>query len=272
MAGKVSALSIIFMVVSCIAGFAIPVILFVFFRKKKKADILPFFVGLGVMLVFSLILEAIVHQIVLGSPVGDKIKSSIWLYALYGGMMAGLFEETGRFLAFKTVLRKKNDNDINALMYGAGHGGFEAAYLLGQSMFNNIVFAILINSGSIFSITDRLSGDALTQMEATIEAMVTTPSYSFLIGIMERLFAVVLQIALSVIVWFAAKNSKKWYLYPAAIIIHFTVDAVAVVLSQYQVPILAIEAVICIMAVLAVLFARMLWDKYSVSADLDEPE
>ena len=54
--------------------------------------------------------------------------------------MAGIFEETGRFLAFKTVLRKKQGKDINALMYGAGHGGFEAAALLGITMINNIIY------------------------------------------------------------------------------------------------------------------------------------
>ena len=37
---------------------------------------------------------------------GRRHKLSL-LYALYGGLMAGLFEETGRFLAFKTVLTSR---------------------------------------------------------------------------------------------------------------------------------------------------------------------
>lgn len=207
------------------------------------------------------ILESAVHQIVLGSSVGEKIQNNIWLYALYGGLMAGLFEETGRFIAFKTVLRKKRDKDINALMYGAGHGGFEAAVLLGVSMISNVVLAIMINSGNISGITGSLSGDALTQLEVGLETLTTTPSYTFLIGIMERVFAVTLQIALSVIVWFAAKNKNRLYLYPVAILIHFFVDALAVILAQYNVPVLAIEAVICIMMALAALFAKKTWDR-----------
>jgi len=175
--------------------------------------------------------------------------------------MAGLFEETGRFIAFKTVLRKKRDKDINALMYGAGHGGFEAAVLLGVSMISNVVLAIMINSGNISGITGSLSGDALTQLEVGLETLTTTPSYTFLIGIMERVFAVTLQIALSVIVWFAAKNKNRLYLYPVAILIHFFVDALAVILAQYNVPVLAIEAVICIMMALAALFAKKTWDR-----------
>lgn len=258
--GTVSELSIIFMVISSLAGFAIPVILLIFFRKKKEADILPFFVGCAVMLVFALILESAVHQIVLGSSVGERILGNIWLYALYGGLMAGLFEETGRFIAFKTVL-KKQDKDVNALMYGAGHGGFEAAVLLGISMISNIAIAVMINSGNTSVLTETLSGDALTQMEAALEDMTTTAPYIFLIGIIERVFAVTLQIALSVIVWTAVKNKKRWYLYPAAILIHFFVDAAAVILMHYNVPTLLIEVLVGVMAALAAVFAKNLFVK-----------
>ena len=263
MTGTVPVTTIISMAISCLAGFAIPVILFIYFRRKKQADILPFFVGCGVMLVFALILESAVHRIVLGSSVGERIRNNIWLYALYGGLMAGLFEETGRFLAFKTVLRKKTDKDVNALMYGAGHGGFEAAVLLGISMISNIGLAVMINSGTISSVTGALSGDALAQLEAGLETLIATPSYTFLVGILERIFAVTLQIALSVLVWFAAKNRNRLYLYPVAILIHFFVDAAAVVLAQYNVPILAIEAVICVLTVLTALLAKRIWNMES---------
>jgi len=259
MTQTVPMLTIVFMAISCVAGFVIPVALLLYFHRKKNADILPFFVGCGVMLVFALILESAVHQIVLGSAVGERIQNNIWLYALYGGLMAGLFEETGRFIAFKTVLHKKRDKDINAMMYGAGHGGFEAAVLLGVSMISNIVFAMLINSGKISAIKSSLSGDTLTQLEAGLKTLTTTPSYTFLIAILERIFAVMLQIALSVIVWFAAKNKNRLYLYPVAILIHFFVDALAVVLAQYNVPILAIEGVICVTTALTAVFARKTW-------------
>lgn len=258
--GTVSELSIIFMVISSLAGFAIPVILLIFFRKKKEADILPFFVGCAVMLVFALILESAVHQIVLGSSVGERILGNIWLYALYGGLMAGLFEETGRFIAFKTVL-KKQDKDVNALMYGAGHGGFEAAVLLGFTMISNIAIAVMINSGNTSVLTENLSGDTLTQMEAALKDLTMTAPYIFLIGIIERVFAVTLQIALSVIVWTAVKNKKRWYLYPAAILIHFFVDAVAVILMHYNVPTLLIEVLVGVMAALAAVFAKRLFVK-----------
>lgn len=248
------------MVIAGLVGLAIPVLLFIWFRVKKKADILPFFVGCLVMLVFAFVLEAIVHRIVLGSDAGAVIQGNTWLYALYGGLMAGLFEETGRFIAFKTILKKQQGKDVNALMYGAGHGGFEALSILGSAMLNNLIWSVLINLGQMDKLTNGLSGDILAQVENAISKLMTTPSYQFLLGGVERVFAVILHIALSVLVWFAVKKRKFW-LYPLAIFIHFFVDAATVVLAGYDVPVVLVECVVGALAVAAALIAKLVWRK-----------
>ena len=263
MSGTVPTLSILFMAVSCLIGFAIPIFLFIYFRTKKKADILPFLIGCAVMLVFALILESAVHRMVLSSNVGEMIQNNIWLYALYGGFMAGLFEETGRLVAFKTVLKSKQEKDVNALMYGAGHGGFEAAALLGIAMINNIAYSVMINTGSTAAMTAALSGDMLTQVETAIQGLIATPSYQFLLGGVERVFAVTVQISLSVLVWYAAKKKDRWYLYPLAILIHFIVDAATVALSRIGMSMIGIEAVIGVMAVMAAILAKRVWTAYA---------
>ena len=259
MSGTVSSMSIICMAISCLAGFAIPVVLFLYFYKKKGADVLPFFVGCGVMLVFALILEASCHQLILGSPAGKRLSGNVWLYACYGGLMAGLFEETGRFLAFMTVLGKYRGKDINALMYGAGHGGFESIVILGISMVSNIALALLMNSGKTGPIAASLPEEVLLQLKNASDTLIHTPSPLFLVGIAERVLAVTLHIALSVLVWFAVKDRNRWYLYPAAVLIHFAVDAFTVLLSGLHVPILAIEGVILVLTVLTCILASKIW-------------
>ena len=259
MNGSVSTLSIIFMAVSCLIAFALPIGLLIWLHVKKGADILPFFIGCAVMLVFALILESAVHQIVFASSVGKSIRDNLWLSALYGGLMAGLFEETGRYLAFRTVLKKHQNNDANALMYGAGHGGFEAIVLLGTTMINNILFSVMINTGNTAALTGSLSGDALAQVEASIPALIESPPYLFLLGGVERVFAVLLQISLSVLVWFAAKKEGRRGLFPAAVLIHFAVDAISVILSGLGLSNILVEAAIGIMSVLAALYARKIW-------------
>ncbi|MBR3196605.1 MAG: YhfC family intramembrane metalloprotease [Clostridia bacterium] len=266
------AVTIVFMILSCLAGFGIPVFLFFYFRKKKRADILPFFIGCVMFLVFALLLEAGVHGLILSSAFGQKIQNNTWLFALYGGLMAGLFEETARLTAFSTVLNKKIGKDANALMYGAGHGGFEAAYLLGVGMVSNIAVAVLSNMGKLSLITDTMPPEAVAQLQSGIETLASTAPHLFLIGILERVFAVTLHIALSVLVWFAVKNKRCRLLYPAAILIHCIVDTVAVLLSGLGVHVLAVEAVVGVMTVLSVIAARAVWKKYHVPEAEPLPE
>ena len=187
------------------------------------------------------------------------LRNNIWLYALYGGFMAGLFEETGRYLAFSFALKKYRAKNVNALMYGAGHGGFEAIVIAGFTMINNIIWSVMINNGSISSMISSLPGDQLAQAQQSVTLLATLPSYQFLLSGVERLLAIALHIALSVIVWFAVKWDGKIYLYPAAILIHFAVDAAAALLSGMGVNVILIETVVAVLTAAAALFARRLW-------------
>ena len=259
MTGTVPALSIVFMIITCAISFGVPIALFIYLRLVKKADIYPFFAGCTVMLLFAFILESGAHSLVLSSPAGSAIKGNIWLYAIYGGFMAGLFEETGRYLAFSFALKKYRAKNVNALMYGAGHGGFEAMAIVGLTMINNIVWSIMINSGRIAELTGSLTGDQLAQAQQSIGLLISTPSYQFLLGGVERLFAILLHISLSVLVWFAVKWEGKLYLYPMAILLHFAVDAAAALLSGLGVNVVVIEMVVAVLTTAAALFAKRLW-------------
>lgn len=259
MTGTVPALSIVFMIITCAISFGVPIALFIYLRLVKKADIYPFFAGCTVMLLFAFILESGAHSLVLSSPAGSAIKGNIWLYAIYGGFMAGLFEETGRYLAFSFALKKYRAKNVNALMYGAGHGGFEAMAIVGLTMINNIVWSIMINSGRIAELTGSLTGDQLAQAQQSIGLLISTPSYQFLLGGVERLFAILLHISLSVLVWFSVKWEGKLYLYPLAILFHFAVDAAAALLSGLGVNVVVIEAVVAVLTTAVAFFARRLW-------------
>ena len=259
MTGTVPVISIIFMAISCAICFLTPLALFIWLRLKKGAAIYPFFAGCAVMLLFAFILESGMHNLVLSSPAGPVIRNNIWLYALYGGLMAGLFEETGRYLAFAFALKKYRAKNVNALMYGAGHGGFEAIVIVGLTMINNITWSYIINSGNAAALTAPLSGDALAQAEAGIAALISTPSYQFLLGGIERILAITLHIALSVLVWFAVKWDGKLYLYPLAIALHFAVDAGSALLSGFGVNVVLIEIVVGIFTMLTALLARKVW-------------
>lgn len=259
----VSTLSIVFMVLNMLLGILIPVGLLLFFRKKYRATLKSFFIGCAVMLFFALILEQMVHVVVLGSKAGTIIQNNMWLYALYGSLMAGIFEETGRFLAMRFLLKKEHGNPHNALMYGAGHGGFEAMVLLTIGMINNLIYSILINLGQTQVLLAPLDEAARGTLQAAFDTLIATPSWHFLLSPMERIGAIAAQISLSVIVWFAAAGKKcRIPLFLLAIILHGVLDAVAVIASKIGIPVLVIELLIWGMAVIYIFLAKQVWKKY----------
>ncbi|MDO5131619.1 MAG: YhfC family glutamic-type intramembrane protease [Eubacteriales bacterium] len=268
----VPVLSIVFMVISGMISFGLPIALCIYLYKSKKADLLPFFVGCAVMLLFAFVLESAAHRMILGSPAGEVIKGSSLLYPLYGGLMAGLFEETGRFAAFKTVLRRNRERNVNALMYGAGHGGFEAIVILGITSINNIIYSVLINSGNTAALTGSLSGDTLAQTETAIQTLISTPSWMFLLGAAERIFAIILHLSFSVLVWAAANRKGMAKMYPIAVLFHMIVDAVTVFLSLKSVSVILIEVIVGILTLAAALYVRTVCERCQRDGSFDTCE
>lgn len=222
--------TIIAIAINLLLGLVIPAVLYVVVKKKFAGERKAFFIGCAIMFGFAFVLESFVHSIVLGGSLGKTITGNIWLYALYGGAMAALFEETGRFVAFRFFL-KNHENDGNALLYGAGHGGFEAFYLLFFSGINNLAFALMLNGGGAEALTAGLTGDALLQIEATIDQMQNLSWWVFLLSPIERLAAIVIHLSLSVIVWFGVKE-RNYALVGLSMLLHFGVDFVTVILNQ----------------------------------------
>ena len=243
-------LTIAAMAISALIGIAIPVVLYIIFRKKG-ANHLPFWTGAVTFVLFALVLEQLVYAFLMKTGFWMTVSSNIWLLGIFGGFMAGLFEETGRFIAMKTVLRKKRANDYNGLMYGAGHGGIEAVILLSVSMIINLIFSLQSNAGipSVF-------GTASAALQ-----LVAMPSWMFLVGAVERMSAVALHVSLSVLVWFAAKNNKRFWLFPLAILLHLVVDMAAVVLNGLGLNVWILEGVVLVLAALLIVLAVVVWKK-----------
>lgn len=226
----VPALSILGMVVSLIISFGTPIALCIIARKKLNAKLRPVLIGVVVFIVFVTILESIMHNVVL-TVTGDLLTGNVWLYALYGGLAAGLFEETGRYIAMKYYM-KKTLTKQNSIMYGIGHGGIEAILVAGMAAISNISIAFMINSGKIESLLIGLDDTMKNTTMEQLSVLWTLPSYQFYMSGLERISAIILHIALSYLVYRAVKYQKMQF-YFLAFGIHFLVDALTVILSNY---------------------------------------
>jgi len=260
--------NLIMMVLNALLGIAIPVFLAWWAVKKHHANLSAILIGAGVFVLFALVLESIVHQVVLKGPHGAAIQGNVLYYALYGGLMAGLFEETGRFLAMKFLLKKEPLSPKAGVAYGLGHGGVEMMLVFGLSMISTFAMAVMINAGMTDTLTAGVPAEAQEQVAAQLDQIRDAGAGTYLLGLWERFSALILQVSLSILVWTAARRGGRWcWLFPAAILLHALVDGVAVILSKHA-GMVTVELIILSMAFaaagLAWLVARKAFPKDEV--------
>lgn len=166
------------------------------------------------------------------------------------GLLAGIFEETARWILFKFSLRNVKTWSEGVLV-GVGHGGVEAL-LLGVIGLVSVVSMIAMRNAdpSTFGVPPEQMELARQQ----VEEFWSTPVYMAFLGLLERAFAISLHLSLSVMVLYSVVHGKPVWFW-IALLWHATVDALAV----YFFPILGalgVEAVIgvCAAISLAVLF------------------
>ncbi|MGT2649629.1 YhfC family intramembrane metalloprotease [Streptococcus troglodytae] len=199
--------------------------LVVFIFLKRKYQFRFALVGLGALgfLVSSQLLERLLHLLILQPRMDGSnwlMTSHPYLYALYGILAAGLFEETARFLIFKYLSARQTLQNRDAIGYGLGHGGIELLLLGVLQLLNFLLISQMIASGQ----TEGLSQIVIKQMESL------TPLSIFL-PVFERLIALAVQILLSIWVYLAVKK-KRVNLYVMAIIWHALIDLPAMLYQE----------------------------------------
>ena len=240
--GRVPLLSILGMAVSAIVSIGIAVAALIIIYKKTKGKLISSLIGAVTFIVLVLFVEQLLHQ-VLFSLFPDFFLGNRFVYAVYGGLAAAVFEEFGRLLAMGVIMKKFLTKQ-NSLLYGVGHGGAEAVILGGMNGISNIMFSLLINAG----IMEKLLGGILSSQAPALAAQLSPlwlqPSYMFLIAPVERIGAFVLQICLSYFVYRSIRNRNAAY-FILALGIHFTVGA-GIVLAANAMPLLLVEALFLI--------------------------
>lgn len=219
MSPTVPILSIVCMAVSGLVSLLLPIALLLFVRQRYKARLAPCFVGAAAFILFALVLNPLFKNLVALQPaISGFISANWWALGLFGGLTAGLFEETGRLLSF-FLLRRRYNNLGGALAYGIGHGGIEAIIFCTLGMTNNIIYSVILNASGAEALQLLIPGT-----EGAVAALAEPLSWLFLIGGVERIIAISFHIAASVLVWLAATGRGPWGLYFLAILFHTMVN------------------------------------------------
>lgn len=229
--------SFVWLIIGVALWIAVPVAAALIWKVKKKEPLVSILVGAAAFLLFALILEKPIQNVLafptaMGLPdhaVSRFLSAKPVLLALVAGLFPGVFEETGRLVAFKTVLKNRRNKETS-ISYGIGHGGFEVILILGLTYIQYLVYAVMINTGLFGTVVDQVAAQAPEQLGSleTVVSLLTEFSFSDLsIAFIERIFAVLFHIGASILVFYACRDKKRFWLYPLAIVLHTGMDFIA---------------------------------------------
>lgn len=253
------------LVITVILMIIIPVSFFIYWRAKHKEQTKISWLIAGIIgfLVSARVLELGVHYlcIVMDNPVSRFINGNTVAFVLYGITMAGVFEECGRHVVMKYIL-KNNRTPENAVMYGIGHRGIEVLTIVLPLMITYLTIAVLFSKGDLetalktLNITEEVATIALP----TVEAAASFDYFMMGMNVIERLLAMLAHIGFTVIVYYGVVTGKRVYL-PLAIVLHMLMDTFPAIYQRGLLPLWSVELWAAFWTVMVMLFAVSLYKK-----------
>lgn len=201
-----------------------PLLLVCWLRRRFHPHWRSFLIGVAAFAISQILIRLPLIS-VLSAVLRDDLRSSatlriVWLIGL--GVSAGLFEETARYLGFRFCLRPFR-SWAEGVMFGLGHGGFEAAYLGGFALVNVMAVA--------FTATDSLPPETAAEIRAAQAILATITPWQVFAGGYERVCAVAWHIALTLLV-LRTVQGHGWRWFWVAIGVHALFDITAVSVNQ----------------------------------------
>ncbi|MDD7138697.1 MAG: YhfC family glutamic-type intramembrane protease [Clostridium sp.] len=180
------------------------------------------------------------------------------LYCLLLAFSAALLETAGRVLVFGVLLKKRRSY-WSGFAAGVGHGGVEAIALVGRTYVIQLILALLLIAG--VSLPEELI--------RAFAPMLKAPAAAFLLAGAERVFAMLFQIALSLIVCRYAMLRRLWVGALIALLLHTAMDFAAAWLGATGCSVLLIEGMLAAAALLALVYIRRIRRHFPIEAHPD---
>lgn len=197
-----------------------PIVVGYYIHRRFGVSWRYFLYGALIFFLFQLITRVPLVQVA-QAYLGPTLRSSqtfLYLWFAVLALTAGLFEEVGRYLGYRFLVKNNKTWQVG-LMYGAGHGGLESILLIGILGVVNVVVLMALPSGQS------------SQIDAARQQLFSLAWWMPLPGAYERFITLFFHIALSVLVLQTfLRHSFRWLL--LAIALHALVDFGAVVLVQ----------------------------------------
>ena len=276
--------TIIACVVTLLISLVLPLaVLLVFALKNKKQGIISAWLLGACGFVFP--------QLLIRLPLLTLLQGQSWfisfaqnkvfLYAFSLAFTAGLFELAGRYAVAKNMANSLSRKSISlavenkltwkrSLAAGLGHGGIEAILLVGMTYVNNLIYIVMINTGSFDSLIAQTAalGVDVSQLELIRTQLLGTAPAMFLLAGFERILAMTAHLAMSALVCYGVAHKRTGICLLLCLALHTLLDlsaGISLVLPQsLAYPI--IYAILIIMAAVSVLILKKLHRLWKASS------
>ncbi len=203
---------------------ALPLIVATYIERRWRADWGLFGIGAATFVLSQLLhipFNALLSRLGI-LPSGATAGFGLIWTAIVLGLSAGVFEEGGRYLAYR-YWAKDARTWAKAMMMGAGHGGIEAI-LLGFLALVNVLFIFAFRADRLLSV---VPAEQMPLIQSQLDLLFSANWYDTVLGAIERTLAMAIHLALSVLVLQQFIRGQRWWLF-LAIMYHALVDALAV--------------------------------------------
>lgn len=243
----------ILLVINSLGMLLLPLIAAFYFSRKLKLSWKLFLAG-----ALTFIASQVLH-IPLVLALNSSLQSlNIVISAIVLGLLAGLFEETARYFLYKFILKKTRTWN-EGVYVGIGHGGVEAI-LLGVITLLTFVNMLAYRNMDL-STVPSIPAEQVELATQQVKEYWSTPAHMAILGLVERIFAMTLHVALSLMVLYGLVTKNKVWFW-LAVLWHTIVDALAVYLVQ-KIDMLALEGIIGICAVISLFIIFWIKPKFA---------
>lgn len=249
----VNSLWLVGVIFTALFAIVYPLVLALIAHQRLKVSWKYFGFGVIIFLLFQLVSRVPV-VIILGSVLAPQLKSSpafLYTWIVILAITAGLFEEVGRYIGYRWLMKRDEKTWSKAVMYGIGHGGLESMVLIGGGTLLTVLNIIVLSATNLNSLPSS-QHTLIVQQFAAINA---EPWWLSLAGAWERLWTLPIHIALSVVVLQVFRRNAIVWLWLAVLahsIVDFTTAIIPQLIGASVTSTLLVEGLVAIFGILAI--------------------
>jgi uncharacterized membrane protein YhfC len=258
---EISSAFITMLVVQIVFVIVFPIVVAVLVRRWLKVGWRYFWIGALIFFLSQVITRVPAVQVI-QAQIAPQLQASptlLWGWLVVLALTAGLFEEVGRYLGYRFLMKPEERIWPRIVMFGIGHGGLESMLLVGALGALTLVNLLVLTGGALETLPPEQRALATQQLAAIAEQPTWTP----LLGAWERVSAMAWHVGLSVVVLQVFRRHSLVWLW-LAIAAHaggnFLVVAIPQILGRDIGVLVGVELVVTLLAVVALWVAWRLRD------------